>query len=168
MTPEVPNARTRTSVPTFIRESPPPSIFAAAEPYLRYCNTVCGQCSDILMGKLQCLQNNVAMAIAFQRYDGANHQNNLNDFEWLNLRHLTDYDSGVLMYKTVNGHGPEICKESFHNISSTQGHGHATRSATKGDLFVPRKTTSVAQHRPASSLKAMEHDTLYNEECIVN
>ena len=47
------------------------------------------------------------------------------------------------MYKTGNGHGPEICKESFHDISSI--HEHATRSAVKGDLFVPRKTTSIAQ-----------------------
>ena len=47
------------------------------------------------------------------------------------------------MYKTVNGHGPEIRKEAFHDISSI--HEHATRSAIKGDLFVPRKTTSIAQ-----------------------
>ena len=47
------------------------------------------------------------------------------------------------MYKTVNGHGPEICKESFHNISSL--HENATRSALKGELFVSRKTTSIAQ-----------------------
>ena len=112
------------------------------EPYLGYCNTVWGQCSDTLKEKLQCLQHNVARAIAFQRYDKANHRNILNDFEWLNIRHLIDYDLGVLMYKTVNEHGPEICKES-HDISSI--HGHGTRSAVKGDLFVPRKTTSIAQ-----------------------
>ena len=47
------------------------------------------------------------------------------------------------MHKTVNGHGPEICKEAFLGISSI--HEHATRSAVKGDLFVPRKTTSIAQ-----------------------
>ena len=47
------------------------------------------------------------------------------------------------MYKTVNGHGPEIRKEAFHDISRI--HEHATRSAVKGDLFVPRKTTSIAQ-----------------------
>ena len=47
------------------------------------------------------------------------------------------------MYKIVNGHGPEICKEYFHDISSI--HGNATRSAVKGDLFVSRKTTSIAQ-----------------------
>ena len=94
--------------------------------------------------KLQCLQNKVARAIAFQRYDEESHLTILNDFEWLNIRHhLTDYDLGVLMYKTVNGHGPEIRKESFHDISSM--HGHATRSAVKGDLFVPRKTTNIAQ-----------------------
>ena len=58
------------------------------EPYLRYCNTIWGQCSDTLKEKLQCLQNRVARAIAFQRYDEANHQNILNDFEWLNIRHL--------------------------------------------------------------------------------
>ena len=83
------------------------------QPYLRYCNTVWGQCSDTLKEKLQCLQNRVARAIAFQRYDEANHRNILNDFEWLNIRHLIDYDLGVLMYKTVNGHGPEIRKEVF-------------------------------------------------------
>ena len=110
---------------------------------MRYCNTVWGQCSDTLKEKLQCLQDRVARAIAFQRYDEANHRNILNDFEWLNIRYLVDYDLGVLMYKTVNGHGPEICKESFHDISSL--HEHATRSAVKGDLFVPRKTTSIAQ-----------------------
>ena len=93
--------------------------------------------------KLQCTQNKVARAIAFQRYDEANHQNILNDFEWLNIRYLVGYDLGVLMYKTVSGHGPEICRESFRDISSL--HEHATRSAVKGDLFVPRKTTSIAQ-----------------------
>ena len=34
-------------------------------------------------------------------------------------------------------------KKLFHDISSI--HEHATRSAVKGDLFVPRKTTSIAQ-----------------------
>ena len=94
-------------------------------------------------GKTTVLQNKVARAIAFQRYDEANHRNILNDFEWLNIRYLVDYHLGVLMYKTVNGHGPEICKESFHDISSL--HEHATRSAVKGDFFVPGKTTSIAQ-----------------------
>ena len=56
---------------------------------------------------------------------------------------MIDYDLGVLIYKTVNGHGPEICKESFHDISTI--YDHTTRSAVKGDFFVPRKTTSIAQ-----------------------
>ena len=47
------------------------------------------------------------------------------------------------MYKTVTGHGPEIHKEAFLDISSI--YEHATRSAVKGDLSVPRKTTSIAQ-----------------------
>ena len=88
------------------------------------------------------LKYKVARAIAFQWYDEANHRNILNDFEWLNIRHLIDYVLRVLMYKTVNGYGPELCKESFHDISRT--HEHATRSTVKGDLFVPRKTTSIA------------------------
>ena len=114
------------------------------EPYLRYCSTVWGQCSHTLKEKLQSSQNKVARAIAFWRYDEANHRNILNDFEWLNIRYLIDYDLGVLMYKTFNnGHGPEIYKESCHGISSI--HGYATKSAVKGDLFVPRKTTSIAQ-----------------------
>ena len=37
----------------------------------------------------------------------------------------------------------ETCNESFHGISSI--HGHASKSAVKGDLFVSRKTTSIAQ-----------------------
>ena len=47
------------------------------------------------------------------------------------------------MHKMVNGHGPEILKESFNNISSI--HGRATRSAVKYNFFVPRKTPSIAQ-----------------------
>ena len=57
------------------------------EPYLRYCNTVWGQCSDTLKEK-QGLQNKVARAIPFQRYDEASQRNILNDFEWLNIRHM--------------------------------------------------------------------------------
>ena len=78
------------------------------------------------------------------------------------------------MYKTVNGHGPEIRKEAFLDISSI--HEHATRSAVKGDLFVPRKTTSIAQQAvsvagprlwnmiPSTIRNA--HDTLYNKEYL--
>ena len=47
------------------------------------------------------------------------------------------------MYKTVNGHGPEICKETFHDISSI--HGHAIRLDVNDDLCVPTKTASIAQ-----------------------
>ena len=78
------------------------------------------------------------------------------------------------MYKIVNGHGPEIRKEAFLDISSI--HEHATRSAVKGDLFVPRKTTSIAQQAvsvagprlwnviPSTIRNA--HDTLYNKEYL--
>ena len=45
------------------------------------------------------------------------------------------------MDKTANGHGLET---SFrHGIGSI--YGNATRSAVKGNLFVPRKTTSITQ-----------------------
>ena len=113
------------------------------EPYLRYCNTVWGQCNETLKERLQCLQNKVARAIAFQRYDEANHLKILNDFEWLNIRHLIDYDLGVLMYKTINEHGPETFKELFKDVSNV--HQHNTRSAEQGNLVISRKNTSIGQ-----------------------
>ena len=67
---------------------------------------------------------------------------------------MIDYDLGVLMYKTVNGHGPEICK-SFHDISSI--HEHATRSVVKGDLFVPRKQLALPSKQ--SQLQAQGYGT---------
>ena len=117
--------------------------------------------------KLQYLQNRIARAIPFQRYDEANHQNIPNDFEWLNIRHFIDYDLGVLMYKTVNWHGPEVCKEAVHDISSI--HEHATRSAVKGDLFVPGKTTSIAQQAVSVAgprLWNMIPSTIWNAKSI--
>ena len=98
---------------------------------------------------------------------GVTRRNILNDFEWLNIRHLIDYDLRVLTYKAVNGHGPEICKESFHDISGI--HGHATRSTVKGDLFVPRKTTSIAQQAVSvagSRLWNMIPSTIKNAQSI--
>ena len=103
--------------------------------------------------KLQCLQNKVAKAIAFQRYDEANHLNILNDFEWLNIRHPIDCNLGVLMYKTVNGHGPEICKEYFHDISSI--HGHATRSAVIS-LYLEKQLALLSKQ---SQLQAQGYET---------
>ena len=105
--------------------------------------------------KLQCLQNKVARAIAFQRYDEANHQNILNGFELLNIRYLIDYDLGVLMYKTVNGHGPEICEESFHDISSL--HEHATKSAVKGVPLYLEKQLALPSRQ--SQLLAQSYGT---------
>ena len=63
--------------------------------------------------KLQCLQNKVARAIAFQRYDEANHRNILNDFEWLSVRHLIDCDLGVLKYKQSVGMVMKYVKNLF-------------------------------------------------------
>ena len=68
------------------------------------------------------------------------------------------------MYKTVNGHGPEICKESFHDISSI--HGHATRPAVKGDLFVPAKTTGIAQQAVSVAAQGMIPYTIRNAQSI--
>ena len=59
------------------------------------------------------------------------------------------------MYKTVNGHGPEIRKEAFLGISSI--HEHATRSALKGDLFVPRKQLALPSKQ--SQLQAQRYGT---------
>ena len=71
------------------------------------------------------------------------------------------------MYKTVNGHGPKICKQSFHIISNL--HEHSTRSAIKGDFFVPRKTTSIAQQAVSvAGARLWNMITLYNKECTVN
>ena len=70
------------------------------------------------------------------------------------------------MYKTVNRHGPEICKESFCNISGI--HDHATRSAVKGNLFAG-KTTSIAQQTVSaagSKLRNMTPSAIRNAQSI--
>ena len=80
---------------------------------------------------------------------------------------MVDYDLRVLIYKTVNGHGPEMCKESFHDISSI--HEYATRSAVKGNLFIPRKATSIAQQAVSVAgprLKNMLPSTIRNAQSI--
>ena len=91
------------------------------ELYLRYCNPVWEQCSDTLKEKLQCLQNKVAKAIAFQRYDNANHWNILNDFEWLNTRHLIDYVLGYSYIKQSTGMVLNYVKNLFMILAAYTG-----------------------------------------------
>ena len=97
------------------------------EPYFRYCNTVWGQCQDLLLDKLQTLQNKTARIVAGKSYKEADHNKLLQELGWLNVKKLIRRDSGISMLKINKGDAPEAIFEMFrHNDYSYNTRGVAS------------------------------------------
>ena len=62
------------------------------EPSFRYCNTVWGQCQNLLLDKLQTLKNKAARIVAGKSYKEADHIKLLQELGWLNVRKLICLD----------------------------------------------------------------------------
>ena len=52
------------------------------EPYFKCCNTVWGQCENLLLDKLQALQNKAARIVAGKSYKEADHTKLLQELGW--------------------------------------------------------------------------------------
>ena len=86
------------------------------EPYFRYCNTVWDQCQNLLLDKLQTLQNKVPRIVARKSYKEAEHTKLLQELGWFNVRKLIRLDLGISMFKINKGDVPEAILEMFrHN-----------------------------------------------------
>ena len=64
------------------------TVHSIIEPYFRYCNTIWGQCQNLLLNKLQTLQNKAARIVVGKSYKEADHTKLLQELGWLNVRKL--------------------------------------------------------------------------------
>ena len=113
------------------------------ETHFRYCNVVWGQCNETLKDKLQLLQNRAARIITKTKYENADHLKLLCQLGWLTVRNLIKLDLGIFMYKSQNKLLPETAGE-FH-VRTEEVHSYQTRSATTGNVFLPRFALSFTQ-----------------------
>ena len=119
------------------------------EPYIRYCNTVWGQCQNFLLNKLQTLQNKAARIVAGKSYKEADHTKLLQELGWLNVRKLICLDLGISMFKINNGDAPEAILEMFrHNDYSYYTRGVASDNFLVNMARLSIGKTAISYIRP--------------------
>ena len=101
------------------------------KPYFRYCSTTWGKCGQILLDKLQTLQNRATRIVREVKFEEADHNQLPGSLGWLNIRQLIDYDTASVMYKVANGIVP-VQKQIMFN-RCTNIHSHNKRSAISGN-----------------------------------
>ena len=89
------------------------------ESWLRYCNTMWGNCGLTLKNKLQSLQNRVPCIVTWTKY-GCVEPDQL-------LQQLIDFDTAVMVHKSINNKAPLYLTIFFSKSNSV--HNHDTRTA---------------------------------------
>ena len=85
------------------------------ESRLRYCNTVWGNCGLTLKNKLQSLQNRAARVVTRTKYGCVEPDQLLKNLRWLNVQQLIDFDTAVMVHKSINNKAPRYLKSLFQN-----------------------------------------------------
>ena len=96
------------------------------ESRLRYCNTVWGNCSSDLKNQLQRLQDRAARIIT-KGYDA---DNLLAQLGFLNVQQLIDFDTAVMVHKTLHNTAPSYFSGMFREVKTV--HNHNTRGSWHG------------------------------------
>ena len=104
--------------------------YSLVETRLRYCNTVWGNCGNLLKRKLQTLQNRAARVIARTKYGSVDPETLLTNLKWLNVQQLINFDTLTLVHKSINRSAPLYLSDLF--VKSSTIHSHHTRAAETG------------------------------------
>ena len=78
------------------------------ESRLRYCNTVWGNCGLTVKNKLQSLQNRAARVVTRTKYGCVEPDQLLKNLRWLNVQQLIDFDTTVMVQKSINNKAHHI------------------------------------------------------------
>ena len=113
------------------------------EPYLRYGNSVWGQCDKTHIRKLQTLQDKAARIVTGNPCEETDHVLLLKELQWLSVEKLIDNDNAVLVYKIRNGITPDHCGETYNFEENT--HSYDTRAAHSKFLQLNRYNSSYGQ-----------------------
>ena len=96
------------------------------ESRLRYCNTVWGNCGLTLKNKLQSLQNRAARVVTQTKCGCIEPDQLLKNLRWLNVQQLIDFDTAVMVRKSINNKASPYLTSLFSKPNSV--HNHDTRT----------------------------------------
>ena len=96
------------------------------ESRLRYCNTVWDNCGLTLKNKLQSLQNRAARVVTLTKYGCVEPDQLLKNLRWLNVQQLIDFDTAVMVHKSINNKTPPYLTNPFSKFNSV--HNHDTKA----------------------------------------
>ena len=104
------------------RKTPITRYQSLVESRLRYCNTVSGNCGLTLKKKLQSLQNRAARAVTRTKYGCIEPDQLLKNLRWLNVQQLIDFDTAVMIHKSINNKASSYLTSLFSKSNSVDNH----------------------------------------------
>ena len=113
------------------------------QPHIDYCLTVWGFTSNVLIHKVQKLQNRAARIITGNYDFHVRGLHLVKELGWFNIRQRRDYLTALLVFKSLNGLSPNYLNDLFtyqRDISA-----YNTRSAATSDLYIPKANRSIYQ-----------------------
>ena len=112
------------------------------ESRLRYCSTVWGNSNNSLKANLQRIQNRAARIIKRTKYGSVDSEALLKKLGWLNVQQLIDFNTAMMVHKSINNTAPSYLSECFTKPSAI--HSHNTRSANRA-IFPAHTNTKFGQ-----------------------
>ena len=108
------------------------------EPHFRNCSSVWGCCGEILLDKLQKLQNRAAPIVTNSSYD-ASSLPLIQSLEWLTTKEMIVSETATTVYKSLHGLAPDYMQLMFTKLSENASQSLCN---TYTDLRIPRFATS--------------------------
>ena len=127
------------------------------EPYLRYCCTVWGCCTEADLKRLQILQNRAARIVTNSAYD-AHSLPLIKGLGWLTVKELIRFETATTVFKSVN----QLCSDYMAQMFQRQREqAMRTLRNTETDLRLPLFRTNNGQksfaYRGATVWNSLDH-----------
>ena len=100
-----------------------------------------GCCGEILLDKLQKLQNRAARIVTNSSYD-ASSLPLIQSLEWLTIKEMIAFETATTVYKSFHGLAPDYMQPMFTKFSEN---GSRSLRNTDTDLRIPHLATSNGQ-----------------------
>ena len=111
------------------------------DPHFRYCCPVWGVAGASEINHLQKLQNRAARIITSSSYDAPSKML-IKQLGWRTIEEIIQYESRVMVYKSVNGLAPQYLQDIF--TRNSENPSYELRS-TATDLHIPKRNTASGQ-----------------------
>ena len=109
------------------------------ESHIRYGNVVWGSCGEVLLTKLQKVQNRAARIVTRSEFD-VNAEPLSKELGWKTVRELVRYDTAITMHKSMNKIAPTHLSKMFQPLKDV--HQIKLRD-TSYNFRLPRVTTNM-------------------------